>query len=512
MTYNRIASAILLILSVFTLGSSALFAQPQRDGQPRPQQAPPAASTPAKPTEIKLEPLSADKSVAQTITIHGKTLHYTATVGTIKLTAPDGHSTGEVVFTSYILDGDHANRPVLFAFNGGPGAASGYLNFGAVGPKHVTFGNAGNSPSDSPDLTDNPGTWLDFTDEVFLDPIGTGYSRSLVDEAESRKLFYGPTQDVEYLSTVIYKWLTRNERMPSKKYLLGESYGGYRGPRMAHYLQSQLGVGVNGLFLVSPYLNPSFGDGNLSPVPWMITLPSITAAHLENQGKLTPEAMKDVIAYDEGEYAATLIKGPSDPAATSAMIQRVTEMTGLSPEFVKYSGGRIETRAFLREIHRDQGAIGSVYDSNVTNPDPFPYSSSQQSGDPILESGKATITEAMVNFVTVTVGWKSEARYDLLSSEVGRQWDRQNPETQRGSVPDLREALAADPKFQVVIIHGWNDLSCPFMGSILTQNQLPPSLAKQVFIHEFPGGHMFYTRPPNSDGLHALAEQAVAKH
>ncbi len=377
--------------------------------RPEPAQAAPDAGTPAKHTEIKLEPLSADKSVAQTITVHGKTLHYTATIGTIKLTAPDGHATGEVVFTSYILDGDHAGRPVLFAFNGGPGAASGYLNFGAVGPKHVTFGNAGNSPSDPPSLTDNPGTWLDFTDEVFLDPIGTGFSRSLVDEAESRKLFYGPTQDVEYLSTVIYKWLTQNERMPSRKYLLGESYGGYRGPRMAHYLQTEPWRGVNGLFLVSPYLNPSFGDGNLSPVPWMITLPSVTAAHLENEHKLTPEAMKDVIAYDEGDYAATLIKGPSDPAATNTMIQHVTEMTGLSPEFVKRSGGRIETRAFHREIHRDQGTIGSVYDSNVTDPDPFPYSSMQQSGDPILESGKATITEAMVNFVTVTVGWKTEA-------------------------------------------------------------------------------------------------------
>jgi carboxypeptidase C (cathepsin A) len=345
MTFQRVVSTILLTVSVAAVGSSTLLAQ--RGHQPGPEGAPDAGNA-AKPAEIKLAPLSEDKSVAQTVTVHGKTLHYTATVGTIKLTAPDGHPTGEVVFTSYILDGDHANRPVLFAFNGGPGAASGYLNFGAVGPKHVTFGNNGDSPSDPPNLTDNPGTWLDFTDEVFLDPIGTGYSRSLVGEAETKKLFYGPTQDVEYLSTVIYKWLVKNERMPAKKYIMGESYGGFRGPRITHYLQAELGVGVNGLFLVSPYLNPNFGDGNLSPVPWMITLPSITAAHLENQNKLTPEAMKDVIAYDEGEYASALIKGSSDKAATDAMIQRVTEMTGLSSEFVKRSGGRLDTGAFLR--------------------------------------------------------------------------------------------------------------------------------------------------------------------
>lgn len=510
MNPNRIAPAIFLALSLSALVPSSLMAQRGNREEAQPTAATPS-TTPGKPTEIKLEPLSADKSVPQTITVHGKILHYTATVGTIKLTAPDGHATGEVVYTSYILDGDH-DRPVLFAFNGGPGAASGYLNFGAVGPKHVAFGNAGESPSDPPIATDNPNTWLDFTDEVFIDPIGTGFSRSLVDEAESRKLFYGPSQDIDYLSLVIYKWLVRNDRMLSKKYVMGESYGGFRGPRITHYLQSRLGIGVNGLFLVSPYLNPSFGDGNLSPIPWMITLPSVTAAHLENEGKLTPEAMKDVIAYDEGEYASTLIKGPSDASATNAMIQKVTEMTGLDPQFVKFSGGRIETRAFLREIHREKGEIGSVYDSNVTDADPFPYSSVQEFGDPILESGKAGLTEAIVNFVTNTVGWKTDAPYNLLSSDVGRLWDRQSPETRIGSVPDLREALAADPKLHVLILHGWNDLSCPFMGSVLTQNQLPPALAGQVTIHEFPGGHMFYTRWSNGQEMHSLAEQVVATH
>jgi carboxypeptidase C (cathepsin A) len=222
--------------------------------------------------------------------------------------------------------------------------------------------------------------------------------------------------------------------------------------------------------------------------------------------------MKDIIAYDEGEYASTLIKGLSDPAATNTMIQHVTEMTGLDPQFVKFSGGRLETRAFLREIHREKGEIGSVYDSNVTDPDPFPYSFAQQSGDPILESGKAGLTQAIVNFVTSTVGWKTDAPYNLLSSDVGRLWDRQSPETQRGSVPDLRQALAADPKLQVLIMHGWNDLSCPFMGSVLTQNQLPPTLSKQITIREFPGGHMFYARWSNGETVHQLAEQVVASH
>ena len=420
------------------------------------------------------------------------------------------------MYIAYTVDppkGQPTTRPVTFAFNGGPGASSTYLNFGAVGPRHIAFANAGDSASDSAVATDNPGTWLDFTDLVFIDPIGTGFSKSMVDEAETKKLFYAPTPDVEYLSLVIYKWLVKNDRMLARKYLMGESYGGYRGPRMTHYLQSQLGVGVNGLFLVSPYLNPDFGDRSLSPVEWMTTLPSITAAHLEAGGKLTPETMQAVINYTEGDYATALIKGPQDKALTDSMIAHVTEMTGLDPKFVRYSGGRLETGAYLREVHREAGDIGSVYDSNVTAPDPFPYSPDQQSGDPILESIIAPTTTAAVDFITRVAGWKTDARYYALSYEVNQQWDRRgNADLRRGAVPDLREAIAADPKLKVVIVHGWNDLSCPFMGSVLTQNQLPATLAKQLEIHEFPGGHMFYTRAANGAGLHAIAEQTVAAH
>ncbi|HEY4009327.1 MAG TPA: peptidase S10, partial [Acidobacteriaceae bacterium] len=399
MTFStRIAPAILLAITLPALAQRGQrTSQSSQPAQSAPAQSAPGAEpapptpppgTPKQPThpDALPNPLPPDKSVAQTITVNGKVLHYTATVGTIALQGKDGKPTAEVVYTAYTLDGAH-DRPVLFAFNGGPGAASGFLNLGAVGPKHVSFGNAGDSPSDPATLTDNPGTWLDFTDLVFIDPVGTGFSKSLVDDDQAKKLFYAPTPDIEYLSLVIYKWLVKNQRMLSKKYVMGESYGGYRGPRITHYLQTQLGVGVNGLFLVSPYLNPNFGDGNLSPIPWMITLPPIVASNLERQHKLTSDAMQSVIAYDEGDYASALIKGPQDAAATNAMVAHVTELTGLDPQFVKFSGGRLETGAYLREVHREKGEIGSVYDSNVTDPDPFPYSPEQEGSDPILESG-----------------------------------------------------------------------------------------------------------------------------
>ncbi len=498
--------------------STVLFAFPaiaQSDDAPK---APPAAPAAApKPAATTPAPFPADAHVAQTIDVNGKTLHYTATVGTITLHNRDGKATGDVLYTAYTLDvpkgGDAAARPVTFALNGGPGASSVYLNLGAIGPKRVNFGNEGDSPSDPATLHDNPGTWLDFTDLVFIDPIGTGFSRSLVDEAETRKLFFAPTPDIQYLSMVIYDWLVKSDRLMSKKYLVGESYGGYRGPRITHYLQSQLGVAMNGVVLVSPYLNPGLDDyPELSPIPWMVTLPSITAANLERQGKLTPEAMAEVIAYTRSEYASDILKGRSDQAATDRMVKRVTEMTGLDPTFVKYSGGRLETGAYLREVHRSEGKLGSVYDSNVTSFDPFPYAPEQRSGDPLLESIIAPTTTAMVDFITHVVGWKTDARYNALSYDVNRQWDR-GEDLRRGAVQDLRSAVAADPKLRVVIAHGWNDLSCPFMGSVLTVDQMPVmGDANRVQVHEYPGGHMFYSRASSQAGLHKDVAEMVSKH
>ncbi|MGP8270459.1 MAG: S10 family peptidase [Terracidiphilus sp.] len=470
-----------------------------------------ASSEKAAADKSTLPPLPAPAHVQQSIVLNGKTLHYTVTVGALPVRDKDGKTAGEVVLTAYTMEGE--NRPVTFAMNGGPGASSVYLNFGAIGPKHLQAGNEGDSPSDPAVLTDNPGTWLDFTDLVFVDPVGTGFSRAEVPEADAKKQFYSTTPDIEYLSRIIYDWLVKNDRLGSKKYLVGESYGGFRGPRVTHYLQSQLGVAMNGAVLVSPYLNPSNReDSDLSPLPWMLTLPSITAAHLERENKLTQQTMADVIAYTRGEYATTLLKGRSDPDATQKMIQRVTELSGLDPAFVKYSGGRLETGAYLREVFREQGKLGSVYDSNVTSFDPFPFSPEQRANDPILAAMIAPMTTAMVDFVTRTVGWKVDARYNALSGEVNRLWDRDD-DLRKGAVPDLREAVAADPKLRVMIVHGWNDLSCPFMGSILIVDQMPVmGDPTRVSVHEYPGGHMFYTRAESRAELRKDAMEMYGKH
>jgi carboxypeptidase C (cathepsin A) len=472
---------------------------------------PPAPKEPVK-SEEKALPLPADAHVSQSIEIGGKALPYTATVGTLPVYDSTGKKSGEVVYTAYTVEG--ANRPVTFALNGGPGASSVFLNLGAIGPKRIRFGEEGDSPSDPVVLRDNPGTWLDFSDLVFIDPIGTGFSRSLVSPDETKKQFFTTEADIQYLSRVIYDWLVKNGRLNSRKYLTGESYGGYRGPRITHYLQSQLGVAMNGVVLVSPYLNPTLSEnGEVSPVPWMLTLPSIAAAHLEREHKLDADNMAKVIAYTQGEYVTDLLKGRSDAQATSRIVKQVRAMTGLEEEFVRRSGGRLETGAYLREVFREQGKLGSVYDSNVTSWDPFPFAPNQRSADPMLESIIAPTTTAAVDFITRVVGWKTDARYNALSYDVNRQWDFDSRSLRTGAVSDLRQAVAADPKLRVIIAHGWNDLSCPFMGSVLTVQQMPAmGDATRVAVHEYPGGHMFYTRPESLTALRKDVREMFAKH
>lgn len=509
---GRLAVGLCALLTVLSL-PIGLVAQTDKPASGGDQAAASKPATDKSATDKnQLPPLPPDAHAQQSMQLDGKTLKYNVTVGAFPTRDKDGKEVGQVVVTSYTVPGD--NRPVTFALNGGPGASSVYLNFGAIGPKHMQFGNEGDSPSDPAVLSDNPGTWLDFTDLVFIDPIGTGFSRAEVPEDQAKKLFYGAVPDVEYLSRIIYDWLVKNDRLESRKYFVGESYGGFRGPRITYYLQSELGVAMNGVVLVSPYLNPTIEeDGDISPLPWMMTLPPIAAANLERQQKLTPEAMADVIAYTEGEYAQTLIKGHSDPAATDRMIQRVTEMTGLDPQFVKFSGGRLDTAAYLREVHREQRELGSIYDSNVTSFDPFPYAPEQVANDPILASIVAPLTTAMVDFITRVVGWKVDARYNALSYDVNRLWDWNGDELRKGSVPQLREAVAADPKMRVLIAHGWDDLSCPFMGSILSVDQMPVmGDPTRVAVREFPGGHMFYTREASRLELRKDVMEMYSKH
>jgi carboxypeptidase C (cathepsin A) len=491
---KSLQTALLAAFVLTGFGTTSIFAADTHK--------PAAAQDAPNSNGFHLPPFPADAQVSQSTTVDGKTLKYTVTVGSLPVRDEKGEITGEVVFTAYRMPGK--DRPVTFALNGGPGASSVYLNFGAIGPKKVNFGVEGDTPSAPATLRDNPGTWLGFTDLVFIDPVGTGYSRALVDDKEATKQFYSTDSDIKYLSRIVYDWLVKNGRMTSRKYLVGESYGGFRGPRITDYLQTQLGVAMNGVVLLSPYLDPTASDDeNVSPLPWMLTLPSIAAAHLEREHKLTPETMASIVEYTRGEYASDLMRGRSDLQATDRVVNKVTTLTGLDPLFVKRSGGRLETQAYLREVYRAEGRLGSRYDSNVTAWDPFPYAPHQQTGDPILNGIIAPTTSAMVNFVTQTVGWKFEGRYNALSYAVNKLW-HEDDDARQGSVSQLREAVANDPGLRVLIAHGWDDLSCPFMASVLIVDQMPAmGDPTRVQVKNYPGGHMFYARADSQAALTA---------
>ena len=312
----RALLACLSIAASFALATPALADDPSGKGDDK--------------DKINLPAMSPDKTVEQGIQVNGRSIRYKATVGHIDIHDAKGKTIGQVVYTAYVVPGPAGARPVTFAFNGGPGASSVFLNMGAIGPKKVGFGVAGDSPSDPAVLHDNPNTWLGFTDLVFIDPVGTGFSRSLVDPDETKKDFYDAKTDIDYLSRVVYDWLVENGRLTSRKYLIGESYGGFRVPKLAYQLQSRMGVGVSGMVMVSPYLDPAaVGDETaLSPLPWMIDLPAMAAGHFEREGSLTPQHMAEVEDYTRTQFVTDFLAGTANRAATSRLSARVASYTG----------------------------------------------------------------------------------------------------------------------------------------------------------------------------------------
>ncbi len=459
--------------------------------------------------------LPPDSQLEQFTSIGGKTVRYVARVGSLPVRDENDSPVAELVYTAYTLPERRADRPVTFVFDGGPGSAGVFLNLGALGPQRVEFGTADDRPSDPARMRDNPASWLDFTDLVFVDPVGTGFSRSLVSNERTRQLFYRTEADVEYLSQFISDWLSRFGRLESPKYLVGESYSGIRTPHMIDYLRTRLGIGINGLVLVSAGVDwYIWADEGFSPLSWAINLPSMAAANYERQGKkLTPELLAPVEEYASGEYVTTLLKGYADESAFERMVTRVSAYTGLDPAYVRQVRGRIDRSAYVRELYRKAGRTASVYEPNLTALDPLPWTQDGLGGDtlldPVINKVIAPTTQAITTFMTRTVGWKYDGRYRALSLEVARAWDQDalaaNP-TARSleSLQALRQIMALDPGLRVLITHGFNDLAVPYLSSKLTVAQMPPA-GDRLQVKVYPGGHMFYVREASRAALRADA-------
>jgi carboxypeptidase C (cathepsin A) len=227
----------------------------------------------------------------------------------------------------------------------------------------------------------------------------------------------------------------------------------------------------------------------------------MTATALEPRGQLSRQALAPAEAYARSDYLVDLVRGRSDPAAANRMAQRVSQLTGLDPRFVARMGGKVDFQTFTRELHRDQGDVVSVYDGTFTAPDPFPTSGERRSGDPILEGIVAPVTAAAVDFTTRVVGWKVDWRYSALNETISPAWQWESGAGGPGgpsveSVSDLRRAMANDPRFKVLLAHGFTDLITPYFATQLIIDQLPASIGgpDRIRLEVYPGGHMFYTR------------------
>jgi carboxypeptidase C (cathepsin A) len=378
---------------------------------------------------------------------------------------------------------------VTFVFNGGPGAASAYLHLGLAGPRIVDFGPEGRDGA-AARLVDNPNTWLTFTDLVFIDPVGTGWSRPA--KSDGGNAFWGVRRDAESVAKVIALYVARNSRSASPKYLLGESYGGFRAAKVARTLQSDQGIIVTGITMVSPMLEASFQWGRgRDALTAALQFPSIAATEIERRKQFTPEAMAEAERFALTEYLTTLAGPPPTGEKAQAFYGRIAQMTGLPVETVAKTRGYVRS-AYAQHL-RAQGQFVSSYDGTFAVPDPFPESEGSRGVDPVLDGFTRALAGAFVGYARDELGFRTDMTYILLSNDVGSHWDWGGGRERPGVSDDLRALLAIDPSFRLMVAHGRTDLVTPHGVTRYLLDQLPPMGAPdRVQLKTYRGGHMFY--------------------
>jgi carboxypeptidase C (cathepsin A) len=462
-----------------------------------------ASNSPAAAEQHRLPP---DSSTKHTLALPGRTLDFTATAGSIQLFNDKGEPQADIAYTAYRLDGaDARSRPVTFLFNGGPGAASAYLQFGDAGPWRLSISDAPIS-SASPDLQPNAETWLDFTDLVFIDPVGTGYSRFVATGEDVRKRFFSVDGDVNSIAVTIRRWLEKSDRLLSPKFIAGESYGGIRGPKVVRNLQTQQGVGVRGLILVSPVLDFREYSGS-SILQYVWSLPTMAAVAREVKGPVSRADMADVERYARGDFLSDLVKGEADAEATTRLADRVAALTGIDQAVSRRLAGRFDVAEFRREFDRRNGKVRGRYDASVSGFDPNPDSSFYHFDDPSGQPLAAPLTSAAVDLITRKLNWRPDGSYELLNGSVEKAWDFGRGLHPVESISQVRQILALDPKLKLLVAHGLFDLATPYFGSKILLDQLPAYASpERVKLVVYPGGHMFYSRDAARQAFRAEAE------
>jgi carboxypeptidase C (cathepsin A) len=446
--------------------------------------------------------LPADSVTEHSIDLPSGKLAYTATAGTFALFDQSGERSAAIFYTAFVAKSPNtAARPVTFVFNGGPGAASAFLNLGVVGPRIAEFGLNGSDGS-KVRLIDNPDTWLPFTDLVLIDPVGTGWSRAA--KPDGARGFWSVHSDAESMAKVIALYVAKNGRASSPKFILGESYGGFRAAKVARVLQSEQGIVASGILMLSPTLESGFQfGGDRFALGAALQLPSLAAAALERKGAFSKEALADAERFALTDYLTTLAGPPPQGEVAKSFYARVAKITGLPVDAIVQSNGFIDD-AYVKNLEAGNHKIVSHYDATFASDDPYPEIPVPRGPDPILDALVRAYGGAFVGYARDELGFKTDMLYNLLDSDIAGKWDWEQGRRQASVADDLRVLLAFTPSFRLVIAHGYSDMVTPYAVSRYVLDHLPPFEGRAT-LKLYRGGHMFYLDPSSRKAFTADA-------
>lgn len=457
-------------------------------------------------------------------TIGGKKIEYKAHAEWLVLRKKE-KPLAEMFHIAYIQKKQNvAKRPVTFVFNGGPGAASAYLHMGAIGPKRVMFNNDGTTPKPPVTLATNNESWLAFTDLVFIDPIGTGFSRMIDEDDLPKKAdtgkdsakkeprdeneYFKLNRDLESLGEFISKFLSVHKRWESPVFVAGESYGGFRTACLAKRLQEGYGVGLNGVVIISPALEfIPLDPTDYDIQPWTDLFPTMAAgaAFHGKSKKFKKNTPIDKILKAAETFARTKLTkllSSGDDLSTKekkSIIREMSSFIGIPEDVLDDAEGRLKYYFFSKKLLKKEKKVLGHYDASMTGINPFPDRDCEFGPDPTL-SGIERIFAAGINTqLRKNLKLDTDKDYHLLNFNVNMNWqdDRKMHFFMRqiGATDELRYGMALNPHMKVFVTHGYYDMVTPYHSStrLVKQMRLQPEQKKNMTVKHFKGGHMFYT-------------------
>lgn len=496
-----------------------------RGNAPRNRDLAPATASAPSPSPPALPTPGPAVTRHQVALADGTTLAYTATVGQLGLADSNNVVKGQFHYIAYTLDGaEAAKRPITFAFNGGPGASSAYLHLGALGPKMLVVNDDATVPPPPATLAANPLTWLAFTDLIFIDPVGTGFSH--VAEVDGKPVptseFWSVGPDVAWIARFVRQYLNRHQRWASPLFLVGESYGGFRVARLVEVLPTRYFVPVVGAILVSPVIDFDLQRRSdaIVPLSAVMRLPPMAATawrHGRVAGASADAAARDrflaeVERFALAELLPALAQGSALPESQrQAIYAREAAMVGLPAARVAALKGRIPREAFIKEVLADSAEVVGRYDAGMTAPDPDPGDRFLEDPDPSWRGQVMALSSAMNQYLRGDLKVTTTRSYTVINGEVESHWNWRGEEKGLPGLPGasggLRAGLLQNPALKLLIVHGRYDLVTPYFSSVYIARQLtlPEATRANLRVELFEGGHMMYFHREERERLAAMA-------